>query len=169
MARSRREEDRLLSADERELVALTHHPELGSLAEEGLADAVRRLRERRDRARDIARRRRRERRGKAGPSGATPITEDAGSHAKAAVLAAALKRASKETQRRRRAGTRGELVANARRALKMKRAIEGRTRRPESRTPGEGMQGIPNETVAPSGALNEEGYRPVLERSRKVR
>ena len=40
----------------------------------GLCDLVRRVRERRDRARDIASRQRREMRGKAAPAGAQPAT-----------------------------------------------------------------------------------------------
>jgi hypothetical protein len=31
------------------------------------------------------------------------------------------------------------------------------------------MRPLPNTAIAPSGALNAEGHRPVLERSRKVR
>jgi hypothetical protein len=31
------------------------------------------------------------------------------------------------------------------------------------------MHAIANRNAAPSGALNQEGHRPVLERSRKVR
>jgi hypothetical protein len=31
------------------------------------------------------------------------------------------------------------------------------------------MNPIPNRGIAPSGALNEEGHRPVLERSKKAR
>jgi hypothetical protein len=31
------------------------------------------------------------------------------------------------------------------------------------------MRPLPNEDIAPSGALEKEGHRPVLERSRKVR
>jgi len=37
------------------------------------------------------------------------------------------------------------------------------------KTAGEGMNPTPNAGIAPSGALNAEGHRPVLERSRKVR
>lgn len=36
-------------------------------------------------------------------------------------------------------------------------------------TPHEGMNDLPNEAIAPSGAFDAEGQRPVLERSRKVR
>lgn len=42
--------------------------------------------------------------------------------------------------------------------------------RPSSeRTANEGMNDTPNNGIAPSGAFNAEGQRPVLERSRKAR
>jgi hypothetical protein len=37
------------------------------------------------------------------------------------------------------------------------------------RTANEGMNDTPNNGIAPSGAFNAEGQRPVLERSRKAR
>ena len=86
------------------------------------------------------------------------------------MLAAALKRIGKEKERRRISGARQELTSNARRALAMKQAAgDPATDRPSSRTAGEGMQAVTNDSVAPSGALDAEGHRPVLERSRKVR
>lgn len=36
-------------------------------------------------------------------------------------------------------------------------------------TPNEGMNPTPNGSIAPSGAFDAEGQRPVLERSRKAR
>jgi hypothetical protein len=60
------------------------------------------------------------------------------------------------------------LQESARRALAMKQA-EPRPERPETRTAHEGMRSLPNTDIAPSGALEQEGHRPVLERSRKVR
>ncbi len=56
-----------------------------------------------------------------------------------------------------------------------KRAMELKAAAPEASHPetepaaNEGMAPKPNTGMAPSGALNEEGQRPVLERSRKVR
>jgi len=56
-----------------------------------------------------------------------------------------------------------------------KRAMELKAQAPEpahpgaGKTSGEGMHPTPNTGIAPSGALNAEGQRPVLERSRKVR
>lgn len=170
MSRTRRDEARLLNTDEHELVAQTHQPELRELDDEALSDLVVRLRGRRDRARDIARQQRREVRGKSAPSGARAASDDSGTKEKGALLAAALKRVSKESERRRHAQARNSLTSNARRALAMKRAAgDPASNRPRSRTAGEGMQAVPNDRIAPSGALDAEGHRPVLERSRKVR
>ena len=169
MSRSRREEERALSGDERDFVAQSHQPAVKALSDEALSDLLKRLRERRDRAGDIAKRQRREMRGKAAPGGASPSSGDNGTRLKAAALAAAVKRTNNELRRRRSASARGDLVANAHRALALKRAGEGARHHPSSRTAGEGMRSNPNTDIAPSGALNEEGHRPVLERSRKVR
>ena len=131
---------------------------------------MKRLRERRDRARDIARQQRREMRGKAAPSGASAAADNSGIRRKRDLLAAALKRANKETERRRLSGARGDLMANAQRALAMKQASDmDEPDRPSTRTADEGMRPLPNSDIAPSGALDQEGHRPVLERSRKVR
>ena len=170
MSRTRRDQARILNGDEHALVDQTHHPVLKSLSDSDLSDLVKRLRERRDRARDISRQQRREVRGKAAPSGAKAATDNSGTKQKGALLAAALKRAGKENERRRHASARSELTGNARRALAMKQASgDPAANRPSSRTAGEGMQSLPNEGIAPSGALDAEGHRPVLERSRKVR
>ncbi|MEH3145380.1 MAG: hypothetical protein PGN34_08525 [Methylobacterium frigidaeris] len=166
MSRTRRDEARLLSTDEHALVDQTHHPALRGLSDRDLSDLVGRLRERRDRARDVARQQHREFRGKAAPSGTRAATDNSGTREKAALLAAAVQRASKENERRRHASARSDLTRNARRALAMRQAAgdpaEGR---PSSQTPGEGMRPIPNEGIAVSGAFDAEGHRPVLERS----
>ena len=71
------------------------------LDEDTLRSLIKLLRERRDRASDIARRQRREMRGKAQPTGSRPATDDSGTRIKRQILAGALKRANKERQRRR--------------------------------------------------------------------
>jgi hypothetical protein len=101
VSRSRKEEERFLSKDEQEFVVKTHHPEVCDLSDADLADLVTRLRERRDRARDIAQRQRREMRGKAAPAGAKASVDNTGSREKMTILAAALKRVNKERERRR--------------------------------------------------------------------
>lgn len=170
MARTRREEDRLLSADERETVAQTHHPVLAELSDSDLTSLLKRLRDRRDRAQGIARQQRREMRGKAAPAGARAASDNTGSQEKGSILSAALKRVNKERTRRNGAEAKSELVRNARRALKQANAAKAsRPERPRSRTADEGMQPITNDGIAPSGNFDAEGGRPVLERSRKVR
>jgi hypothetical protein len=170
MSQSRRNEERLLSVDEQELVNQTHHPDLGHLNDEEFAGLTKRLREARDRARTISQRQRREMRGKAAPSGAVAATDNAGSVEKSSLLSAAMKRVNKEGARRHASKARTELVGNARRALAVKQmAGDPAAERPKSRTADTGMKSKPNEKIAPSGALEQEGFKPVLERSRKVR
>lgn len=59
----------------------------------------------------------------------------------------------------------------ARKALKKKQMAQQETAddRPESRTAGEGQVQAQQPGAPPMGALDAEGHRPVLERSRKVR
>ena len=57
----------------------------------------------------------------------------------------------------------------ARRALKMKSEAPDAHHPSGGQTAGEGMTPLPNSDLAPSGALDAEGQRPVLERSRKAR
>ncbi|MBT3071219.1 hypothetical protein KKP04_10085 [Rhodomicrobium sp. Az07] len=63
-----------------------------------------------------------------------------------------------------------DLTSNAKRALAEKKAADSDTEAPPTtQAAGKGMQPNPNSDIAPSGALEQEGQRPVLERSRKVR
>lgn len=156
MSVSRRREQRLLDATEAELVGRSHRPDLGTVGDTQLSELIRLLRERRDRARDVSRRQRREVRGKAAPSGARPASDNTGTREKAALLAAAVKRVSKEQERRR-----STTATHSRRALAMKKAVS----RPTTRASNEGMRSIPDETRAPSGALNEEGQEIAMRRS----
>lgn len=170
MSHTRRDESRLLNADEHALVALAHYPALRDIDDKELADLVGMLRERRDRARDIFRQQRRETRGKSEPSGATRATDTTASKEKAGLIASAVKRAGRESERRRVAAARRDMVSNSRRGLAMRMAAgESSLDRPLSRTAGYGMHPIPYEGDAVSGAFEQEGQRVVLERSRKVR
>jgi hypothetical protein len=146
MAQSMKSEQRFLSDEELGFVSQSHHPALRDLDESALQSLIKLLRERRDRAGDIAHRQRREMRAKAQPTGSRPATDDSGTRIKRQILAAALKRANKERQRRRYQAARDEQVAFARRALAMKQASAGKTRRPPAGdTPGEGMHAIPSD------------------------
>jgi hypothetical protein len=58
-----------------------------------------------------------------------------------------------------------ELQADMRKALEMKKAADARKPKPpETQTAHEGMQNEPNEDIAPSGALEAEGFRPAFGR-----
>jgi hypothetical protein len=139
---TRKDEERYLDKDERELVARTHQPELGGVEDKELADLKKRVRERRDRARDIASRQRREMRGKARPQGQEGVRDDAGSKVKLAVLAHAMKRVNAESARRARKDGRQAMVEGLRESLARKRAAT--SDRPKSRTAGKGMKANPN-------------------------
>lgn len=165
MSVSRRREARLLDAGEIDLVKRSRHPELDAEDDKALPELIRLLRERRDRARDVSRRQRRELRGKAAPSGASRAPDNTGTREKAALLAAAVKRVSKEHERRRNADARRRTISGARRALALKRAAgDPASGRPASRTADEGMNPVPNQRDAPSGAINQEGQEIAMRR-----
>ncbi len=63
---------------------------------------------------------------------------------------------------------RDRLKANAERALAMKMRSP-KSWRPESRSADEGMHSTPNRDLAPSGAMQAEGFRPAFERSHRAR
>lgn len=60
-------------------------------------------------------------------------------------------------------------VEFARKAAALKSQANEPAHPDAGRTADKGMNPTPNEAIAPSGALDAEGQRPVLERSRKVR
>jgi hypothetical protein len=95
-----KEEARLLSGAELELVAVSRPPELERQSIDELKAAARRLREAHDRAKAIGTRQAREMRGKAEPRGATPAKDNSGTVAKAQALRDALDRVEAELGRR---------------------------------------------------------------------
>jgi hypothetical protein len=140
MARSIKQERRLLGADELTFLDKTHHPALGLLPDRDLAELRKLVRERRDRAQDIAARQRRELRGKAAPKGARAATDDSGTREKRDVLAAAMQRLNKEIARRQAKAARQDLIDSAKRALELRRTSESKTARPPAgRTANEGI------------------------------
>ncbi|MGI8570743.1 MAG: hypothetical protein ACR2KT_17705 [Methylocella sp.] len=139
MARSIKQERRLLGADEVTLVDKTHHPALALLPDRDLAELRKLVRERRDRAQTIAARQRRELRGKAAPKGARAATDDSGTRQKRDVLAAALQRLNKEVTRRQTKAARQDLIDGAKRALELRRDHESKSTRPSGRTANEGI------------------------------
>jgi hypothetical protein len=95
-----KEEARLLTAAELELVAVTRPPEIERQSVDQLKTAVRRLREAQDRAKGIGTRQAREMRGKADPRGAKPAKDNSGTVGKAQALRDALDRVEAELKRR---------------------------------------------------------------------
>lgn len=145
MATSRTRERRVLSADEFDLVARTRLPGLVDHSDAELADLIRIVRERRDRAQGVAREQRREMRRKAEPRGTRPATDNSGTAEKAATLAAALQRLNKESARRKQDHGKGNLTDNARHALALRRAYLASHKPPDpGQTAGKGMRNIPN-------------------------
>ena len=143
MAITQKQEARALSADERDLVAKSHHPTLQALPDKDLSSLTALLRERRARAKTQASQRRREMRGKGAPKGATASKADEGSKLKLAVLANAVRRLNAETDRRRRMAARVETVEGARKALKLKQKAEAKQDDSfNSRTAHKGMRDI---------------------------
>ncbi len=124
MAHTRKTERRLLTANEMEFVEKARHPTLAGMVHADLVALVHNLRERRDRAQAIANDQRRSLRGKGGRGEVTYDKADSGNRQKAAVLTDALTRVRRELKRRADFLAHLELVANARRALELKRAAD---------------------------------------------
>ena len=134
MGRSLRHERQVLTADETALLEASHHPALGALPDKDLAELIKHVRERRDRARDIAARQRREMRGKADPRGARPVADNTGTREKRDVLAAAMKRLNGEAARREAKAARDAMKDSVARTLEMRRAREARAAVPAWQT-----------------------------------
>jgi hypothetical protein len=168
MAQSSKATARLLDKAELDLVARTQRGAIASLPDDELRDLAGKLRERRDKARDGARRQKREMRGKAEPKGAKPASDNTGTKAKADALTAALKRVGAERTRRAEKERAPSQRSIARKALALKQR-ERVAERPKSRTAGKGMQPVENEKAAKSGALKDAGARPAMMRSKIAR
>ncbi len=144
MAISQKQEERALNDDEHELVAKSHHPTLQELSDKDLADLLKLIRERREKAQTAASQRRREMRGKGDARGAAHSKSDEGSRLKVSVLAMAVRRVNNENERRRRMRARIDLISNARRALALKEAGESEGADFNTRTAHIGVRNIPN-------------------------
>lgn len=168
---------RLLDQEEAKLVETARRADLDQIGQTELNDTLQRLRERRDRARDLANRQQREARGKADPSGVTPAARNDGTEGKAHVLGLALELVTQERQRRAEgaadAPTQRDL---AERAMALKQAgheasamlEDGSPLHPEDpeADPGKGDLADKARKIAPSGALDHAGELPSRERSR---
>lgn len=143
MSINRKKEDRALDKAEQELVTKTHHPELQSLEDKELANLVKLVRERRDKARGEVQRRKREMRGKAEPKGTSAATSAIGNKIKLEVLATALKRLNAERSRRERMASQLSQLELSRRAFKDKKSREDNApSHPNTRRAHEGMRNI---------------------------
>lgn len=138
-------ERRMLRDAEFETVARTHYPDIFNLSGDELAELVSRVRNYRNRARDIARQQRREMRGKAEPRGTRPATDNTGTSIKKQILSNALKRLNREAGRRAVEERRASQSEIARRALALKRANRVRHHPSAGRTASQGMQPIPSQ------------------------
>jgi hypothetical protein len=154
MTASRKSEHRALSQDEHELIDRTHRPALTALKQDELSQLIALVRERRDRARDIAHRQRRQVRGKDRAKRAVPENADAGKRLKAAILGEALARLSEERSRR---TARSDLIASARKALALKRAASRQSRPPSAPTASTGMTPKPKKRAKRIGSAMEAG------------
>jgi hypothetical protein len=159
---------RLLDKGELDLVARTRRGKLAAESDGDLRDLLRTLREKRDRARGIARQQRREFRGKAPPQGMRPASDNHGTKAKADALTVALKRVGAEQTRRAEKLRAPSQRSLARKALALKQR-QGAAERPKSRTAGKGMKPVENPKAAKSGALKDAGARPAMMRSKIAR
>ena len=157
MATAQRDEARALNLDERELVERSHHPALQALPDAALAELVKLMRERREKAKTQADHRRREMRGKAAPRGAVPSSTDEGSKLKVAVLAMAMRRLNAESERRRRMAASASLVDNAKRALAMKQDAGAKGSAFNGRHAKEGMRRVSSQQIQDLARPMEKG------------
>jgi hypothetical protein len=138
-------EQRMLTEAEFEVVRQTHYPAIVELPRGELADAARRLRDYRNKARDVARQQRREMRGKAAARGARPARDNTGTARKKQIFASALKRVNRELGRTAKDERRASQSEIARRALELKRANRVRHHPSAGRTARHGMHAIPSQ------------------------
>lgn len=155
MATTTKRTRRLLNDGEIALVDRSSRSALAELELKDLNDLVRQLRERRDRARDLARRQRRDLRGK-GAGRETYDQADGGNKQKAALLGEALSRVRKVRSKRAEEERRPQ-VAAARKALALKRKAQKAQRPDPGRTAGKGLRPNPNEKVERIGSPMEAG------------
>ena len=137
-------ERRMLTDAEFETVLATHYPQICELSREDLVETTRRLRDYRDKARDVSRHKRREMRGKAEARGARPARDNTGTSIKKSIFAGALTRANRELHRIEKAEARPDQSEIARKALELKRANRVRHHPSAGRTAGQGMGSNPN-------------------------
>lgn len=144
MSLSNKTEAALLSHEDRELVASSHHPAIGKHTDEELHELRHRLRTLRDREKTLLRQKQREVRGKAEARGGSfPGLVDHPARRKQ-VFAQALKRVNSEFTRLRKIAARDALTMSARRALAMRKAGERHVRPENTPASDPGLNPITN-------------------------
>lgn len=128
MARSIQEERRSLEGDELALVEKTHHPGLGLLSDQDLAELRKLVRERVDLARESVARQRRDARAKTAPAGASALAGV--NRRKRDVFAAALKRVNREAARRQAKAAQKESLGAAERVTDSQRGAQAHVQLP---------------------------------------
>ncbi|TCR70225.1 hypothetical protein [Bosea sp. BK604] len=169
MAISLKAIERLLDKSELQLFARTRRSTIDAASDAELTDLARQIRERRDRARGIARQQRREMRRKAEPQGTRPASDNSGTKAKADALTAALKRVGAERTRRAEKLKAPSQRSLARKALALKQREAAAKKPPASRQAGKGMKSVPNPKAGKSGALDHAGQRSAMHRAKFAR
>lgn len=172
------DEKRALSREELALADQARQPDLGGLSDRDLSDLISRLRDRRNRARDIGDRQGREARGKADPAGDSAATGNRGTLTKQDFLNAALDRAMAERDGRSGADAGSNAASQtelAEKAFDLKRQNnspsamkeDGGPLHPDDPEADPGGKHLENtgRNTAPSGALDEAGSLPARERS----
>jgi hypothetical protein len=135
----------VLSFEEHQLVARSHHPEIYESALDDLKSLRQQLRDLRTRTRTLALARRREVRGKGPSRGASfPGTAEHGLQRKQ-VFSAALKRVNREIDRMEKLEARAAHVKAAQTALAMRRAAQFPYPPSNADTPNEGMRPLPHQ------------------------
>jgi hypothetical protein len=147
----------MLTEAELGVVRQSHYPAIAELAKDELVDAARRLRDYRNKARDVARQQRREMRGKAAARGARPARDNTGTARKKQIFAGALKRVNRELGRTAKDERRASQSEIARRALELKRANRVRHHPSAGRTARHGMHAIPNQRATVEADPREIG------------
>lgn len=169
MALSLKAIERLLDKSEFQLFGRTRRSTIGAASDAELQDLAKQIRERRDRARGIARQQRREMRRKADPQGTRAATDNSGTKAKADALTAALKRVGAERTRRAEKLRAPSQRSLARKALALKQRQDAASKPPRTRQASKGMKSVPNRKGAKSGALDHAGQRSAMFRAKFAR
>jgi hypothetical protein len=135
-------ERRFLSHEEAEIVGATHYPALADVDAEGLRQSQGRLRDLRDKAGAIARRKRREAAGQRDRGSVA----DAGQHAarRKQIFSQALKRANRQLERLDHAAARARTARGVQKALALKRREESAERPGPGRHARTGMRPNPS-------------------------